>query len=431
MATYLTGGDVQDFFVEVEREQSQIAHTRLLRDHVYIINDPDWIVEVFLTRGRDMMKGPALQGAKAVLGSGLLTSEGDFHLRQRRLVQPAFHRERIASYAEVMARLAERHQEHWVDGAQIDMAAEMSALTLAVVGETLFGTDLTGDASEVGEALEGVLNASGTRFFISPQLLRLPVPGRRRALEATARLDAVVQRLIDEHRRDGDRGDMLSLLISSQEDGVGMHDEQVRDEAMTLVLAGHETTAMTLTWTWMLLSRNPHVREWLYEELDGLAGRTPGFDDLAALPRSRAVIAEAIRLYPPAWSLGRRLLSDVQLGEWTLPRGAIALSSQFAMQRSPRWWDSPLAFRPERWVDAQGAFSESAPGQPRGAWFPFGWGNRRCIGEQFAWTEAQLMLATLAQRWDPRLLPGRPVEPQTSLTLRPKNGLPMTLRRRA
>jgi cytochrome P450 len=312
------------------------------------------------------------------------------------------------------------------------MVEDMSALTLAIVGETLFGADLTKDAADMNHALTEVLTGSGARLMMGGGLLRLPTPARRRSVESSATLDAIVQRMIDDHRRTGDTGDMLSMLISSQDDGESMSDEQVRDEAMTLVLAGHETTAMAMSWTWMLLARNPQVAEWLHEELDTvLGGRAPTFEDLGSLPRTHAVIAESMRMYPPAWSMGRRVLEDLTLGEWLVPRGAMVLSSQYALQRSPRWWDSPLAFQPQRWIGSDGAFGETNPGQPRGAWFPFGWGNRRCIGEQFAWTEAQLILATLAQRWEPQLQPGHQVVPQPAVTLRPKGGLPVTLRKRS
>lgn len=429
---FATGGDICGYFVAVEREYEQIAHTRMLRDHLYILNDPEFIVEFFLNHSRGNMKGRALQGAKAVLGTGLLTSDGDFHLRQRRLVQPAFHRDRVVSYAQTMATITQRHEQRWKEGATFDMVEDMSALTLAIVGETLFGADLTSDAAEMNSALTEVLTGSGARLMMGGGILRLPTPARRRSVESSATLDAIVQRMVDDHRRVGDTGDMLSMLIAAQEDGEGMSDEQVRDEAMTLVLAGHETTAMAMSWTWMLLARNPQVAEWLHEELDSeLAGRAPGFEDLGALPRTHAVIAESMRMYPPAWSMGRRVLEDLTLGKWLVPRGAMVLSSQYALQRSPRWWDSPLTFRPQRWIGADGAFSETNPGQPRGAWFPFGWGNRRCIGEQFAWTEAQLILATLAQRWEPQLQQGHAVEPQPAVTLRPKGGLPVTLRRRS
>lgn len=419
------------FFVDVEHRYPQLAHLRLLGEHVYVVSDPALIVDAFVNHGREAMKGRSLQGAKAILGNGLLTSEGEAHLRQRRLVQPAFHRDRIAAYSQDMVGLALAHEAGWSDGARVDMARDMSALTLAIVGRTLFGADLTGDAKDVGAALDEVLNGAGARLILGPRLLSVPTPGRRRTLESAARLEVMVGRLIDEHRAAGDTGDMMSMLIAAQEDGVGMTDAQVRDEAMTLVLAGHETTAMTLSWTWLLLSRHPERAEWLHEELDRvLGGRPPTMADLVALPRARAVVAESIRRYPPAWAMGRRMLADVEVGGWTLPAGALIIASQFALHRSPRWWESSRAFLPERWLSADGTYAEDAPGQPRGAWFPFGWGNRNCIGESFAWTEAVLVLATLAQRWQPQAVAEREVLPRPAITLRPGGGLPMVLSRR-
>ncbi len=424
-------GAAPSFMVDLERNYSPMAHMRLLGDHLYVLTDPAAIVDVFIGHGRQTMKGRGLQGVKAVVGNGLLTSEGEAHLRNRRLVQPAFHRDRIATYAADMASMAEAHESTWTEGTSIDMQRDMSALTLEIVGRTLFGSDLSSDAAQIGEALGDLLDGMGRYLALGPRVLSVPTPGRTRALAASARIDDIVHRIIDEHRAAGDTGDMLSLLISAHEDGLGFSDAQVRDEAVTLVLAGHETTAMTLTWTWMLLAQHPERAEWLHEELDQvLSGRTPTMEDMERLPRTRAIVAETIRLYPPAWLQGRRLLADVDVAGWTLPEGALVLASQFALHRSPRWWESSLAFRPQRWIDADGAFSEDAPGQPRGAWFPFGWGNRRCIGEQFAWTEATLVLATLAQMWAPRLVPGADVEPMPAVTLRTRAGMPMVLHRR-
>jgi cytochrome P450 len=424
-------GVAPGFMVDIERTYSPMAHMRLMGDHLYVLTDPAAIVGVFIAHGRETMKGRGLQGVKAVVGNGLLTSDGEAHLRNRRLVQPAFHRDRIAAYAADMGTLTEAHESTWEEGRTLDMQTDMSALTLAIVGRTLFGADLSGDTRQVGEALTDLLDGMGRYLALGPRVLSVPLPGRDRALAASVRIDEIVHRIIEEHRAAGDTGDMLSLLISAQEDGLGFSDAQVRDEAVTLVLAGHETTAMTLTWTWMLLSQHPERAEWLHEELDTvLAGRTPTMADMERLPRTRAVVAESIRLYPPVWLQGRRLLADADVLGWTVPEGALALASQFALHRSPRWWESSLSFRPQRWIDASGHFSEEAPGQPRGAWFPFGWGNRRCIGEQFAWTEATLVMATLAQRWSPRLVPGTDVQPMPAVTLRTRAGMPMTLHRR-
>ena len=319
-----------------------------------------------------------------------LTSEGEVHLRQRRLVQPAFHRERIHGYAESMIDSAARRSAEWQDGSEFDISDDMASLTFDIVGRTLFGADLRDDAAEVGAALDIVLGGLGQRLILGPSVLRIPSRKRSEALAASARLDAVVQRMIDDHRAHGGDSDMLGMLISSAEDGEHMTDQQVRDEAMTLILAGHETTAMALSWAWLLLAQHPHDREWLEEKLDAvLSDRDPRPEDYPDLPRTRAIIAETLRLYPPAWIMGRRLLTDVRLDDWLVPAGAITLASPWVTHRDHRWWSQARAFQPVRWLDADGHFDESAPGQPRGAWFPFGWGNRRCIGEAFAWMEAQ------------------------------------------
>ncbi len=418
------------FMVGLEREYPEIAHMRMLGLNRYVLNSPELIVEAFTNNAHELIKGPVYDGLKAVVGNGLLTSEGPIHLANRRLAQPAFHRDRIAEYSRSMVELTLAHERSWSPGQQVDMSSEMTALTLTIVGRTLFGTDLSGDASDLGHALRKILHVTSRYLALGPALWRYPSPARNQSAQALATMDDVVNRIIAEHRVAGDNGDMLSLLLFAAEDGDAFTDAQVRDEVMTLVLAGHETTAMTLTWTWMLLANHEDQAQRLREELDAvLAGRPPTMDDIAQLPRTRAVIAEAIRLYPPIWLYGRRLLSDVELGGWVLPAGANAMVSPFAMHRSPRWWPNAENFQPERWLDAAGVFDEHQPGVPRGVWTPFGWGNRKCIGEQFAWTEAMLVIATLAQTWSPRLATSAPVHPETAITLRPKGGLPMVLQR--
>jgi cytochrome P450 len=253
------------------------------------------------------------------------------------------------------------------------------------------------------------------------------LPSTRRLVGTGARLDALIDRLIAEHRSAGDRGDVLSMLLAARDpDGAAMPDRQIRDEVRTLMLAGHETTANALAWAWLLLDQHPAEAARLHAEIDRLPAG-PGYDDLPRLPGTRAVVAETMRLYPPAWVVGRRLLADVELAGWTVPARSIAVASQWVTHRDPRWWPDPLAFRPARWLDPAGRYDDTAPGQPRGAYFPFGLGRRVCIGESFAWTEATLALATLAQRWSPALRPNHPVDIRPAVTLRPAHGLPMTL----
>jgi cytochrome P450 len=423
-----------DLLERVVAESPTLAHFRLGREHAYLLGTPELIRELFLAHGRVAAKGRGLEQARRVLGHGLLTSEGELHRRQRRLIQPAFHASRIRRYADTMrdAAVELSGSGRWTDGGTRDLAADMADLTLRIVGRTLFATDLTGDSAQVAQALATFLGrAQRSMMPGGPLLNRLPLPSTRRLTEAGAELDRVVYRLIAEHRRDGDRGDMLSMLLAArdEDDGSAMPDRQIRDEVLTLMLAGHETTANALAWAWLLLDEHPDAAGRLHAEVDALPG-PPSYDELGRLPWTRAVVAETMRLYPPAWIVGRRLLADVTLEGWTVPKRSICAASQWVTHRDPRWWPAPLAFRPQRWLSPAGGYDEAAPGQPRGAYFPFGLGRRVCIGESFAWTEATLVLATLARDWAPALVPGHPVEVRPAITLRPAHGLRMTLHRR-
>ena len=311
----------------VAREYGDVARFSAATQTVYFLNHPDHIKDVLVTHHARFMKGRALQRAKRLLGEGLLTSEGDFWRRQRRLAQPAFHRQRINSYAETMVAYAEQTSARWRDGETLDISGEMMRLTLAVVGKTLFDADVESDADEVGAALTEVMNLFGYLMLPFAELLeKLPLPPRRRFERARARLDAVMYRIIEEHRREGrDRGDLLSTLLQAVDeegDRTGMTDEQLRDEAMTIFLAGHETTANALAWTWYLLSQNPEVEARLHEELEEvLAGRLPTAEDYPRLRYAEMVVAESMRLYPPAWAVGRLALEEHEVGGYlTRPR---------------------------------------------------------------------------------------------------------------
>jgi len=423
-----------DFLDRVATASPTLGHFRLGREHMYLLGTPELIRGLLLGHGRVTAKGRGLEQARRLLGQGLLTSEGGLHRRQRRLIQPAFHPDRIHTYAEPMRAAAVdlATAGRWRDGEVRDVAAEMADLTLRIVGRTLFATDLAADAGGVASALTTFLGHT-QRVMIpgGPLLNRLPLPSTRRLAEAGAALDRVVYRLIAEHRAAGDRGDMLSMLLAARdEDGTAMPDRQVRDEVLTLMLAGHETTANALAWAWLLLDRHPEAARRLHAEVDALPA-APSYDDLDRLPRTHAVVAETMRLYPPAWVVGRRMLADVGLDGWTVPARSICVASQWVTHRDPRWWTEPLAYRPQRWLDAHGRYDETAPGQPRGAYFPFGMGRRLCIGESFAWTEVTLVLAILARDWAPALVPGHPVDVRPAITLRPAHGLRMTLHRRS
>ena len=412
------------FLTELRRTYGDIAHFKVLRENFYLITRPEWIGDVLVTHQKNFHKSRALQAAKRTLGEGLLTSEGEFHLRQRRLVQPAFHRQRVAGYAETMIAYAERARQRWRDGEMLDLDAEMMRLTLAIVGKTLFDADVEGEAEEIGAALTELMELFplvSLPFF--PLIERLPLPIIRRASEGAAALDALIYRLITERRAGGaDHGDLLSMLMLAQdEQGTGgMTDRQVRDEALTLFLAGHETTANALTWTFYLLSQHPEVAERLHAELDGALGdRLPTPQDVARLPYARQVFAESLRLYPPAWTLGRLVLNDYQVGGYILPAGSIVLLSQWVTHRDERFYPDPLRFDPGRWAP------ELQAARPRFAYFPFGGGTRLCIGEQFAWTEGVLLLAIIAQRWRLALDPAQVVDTRPLVTLRPRYGMRM------
>lgn len=420
-----------EFLTNVARRYGDVARfTNGTQDYV-ILNHPDYIKDVLVTHNADFMKGRGLQRAKRLLGEGLLTSEPPLHRRQRRLAQPAFHRQRIATYASMMVDYTLRmERERWRDGQTLDIAQEMMHLTLAIVGKTLFDTDTEAEAEEVREALTATME-SFTRFMLpfAELLDRLPLPATRRFEQARSRLDAIIYGIINERRKSGeDRGDLLSMLIMAQdeeEDGGGMTDEQLRDEAMTIFLAGHETTANALTWTWYLLSQHPEVEAQLHAEVDALLGeRPPTAEDLPGLRYTEMVLAESMRLYPPAWILGRRALRDYEAGGFRIPAGSIVILSPYVMHRDERYFPQPQRFDPERWTPA------AKEARPPFSYFPFGGGPRRCIGEGFAWMEGILVIASLARDWRMRLVPGHAVETQPMVTLRPKHGMRMTLERR-
>lgn len=421
--------DPLNFLHTIARRYGDVAAFRLGPQPTVLINHPDLIKDVLVTQQRNFVKGRGLQRAKALLGAGLLTSEGAFHLRQRRLVAPAFHRQRIVGYAATMIEHGQRMSEEWQAGATLDVWRDMMRLTLGIVGKTLFDAEVADEANEIGRALTTVMQMFRSVTLPGAELLdRLPLPRTRRFQQAKAQLDATIYRIIAERRRSNvDRGDLLSMLLLAQDEETGatMNDLQIRDEAMTLFLAGHETTANALTWTWYLLAQNPTAEARMHAELDAvLGGRSPSFDDLPRLGYTQMVLTEAMRLYPPAWILGRLATTDYRYGAYFFPAGTLVLMSQYVMHRSERFFPNPERFEPRRWTP------EFRTRLPRFAYFPFGGGPRVCIGESFAWTEGVLLLATLAQHWRLRLVPEQPVAPQPLVTLRPKYGMSMTLERR-
>jgi cytochrome P450 len=389
------------------------------------VNHPDYVRDLLVVNAHKFVKGRALQRAKTLLGNGLLTSEGAFHLRQRRMMQPSFHRDRIAEYARVMTAFADEMANEWHDGETRDMSHEMMRLTLRIVAKTLFDTDITREADEVGTSLTTLVELFNMLLLpFSEVLEKLPFPQSIRLRRARKSLDRIVYNIIDQRRREGrDHGDLLSMLLAArdEDDGGRMTDEQVRDEALTLFLAGHETTANALTWTWYLLSQNPDAEAKLHEELDRvLMGRAPSIDDIPHLKYTESVLAESMRLYPPAWAAGRMAIEPHEIGGYEIPTGSTVLMSQYLLQRDPRFWDDPQKFIPERWKKQ----SVKEAGQ-KNIYFPFGGGVRRCIGESFAWAEGILLITTIARKWKLRLEPSQKVAAKPLITLRPRFGMKM------
>jgi len=418
------------FLTKIAERYGEVAFFKLGPQPVFLLTNPDHIRDVFITHNKNFMKGEGLQRAKRLLGEGLLTSEGDFHLRQRRMAQPAFHRQRIAGYGTTMVAYAERMCTEWRDGEERDIAREMMRLTLAIAGKTLFDADVETEADEIGDALKDAMEVFNYLTLPFSQLLeRLPIPAMTRFKRARVRLDETIYRLIRERRASGeDRGDLLSMLMQARDtegDGSGMTDEQLRDEAMTIFLAGHETTANALAWTWYLLSQHPDIEAKFHAEIDHvLNGKLPAAEDYPRLRYTEMVFAESMRLYPPAWLMGRRALNDYQIGNYHIPARSILLLSPYVSHHNPKYFPDPDRFDPERWTP------EARESRPQFSYFPFGGGPRLCIGENFAWMEGALVLATLAQKWRLRLVPGHPIALQPLVTLRPKHGMRMVIEKR-
>jgi cytochrome P450 len=397
--------------LERAAREGDVVLVRVPRLDLYVLNRPDLVWDVLATHGGRFTKGPTMQAAKRMLGESLLTSEGEHHRRQRRLIQPLFHHERIATLAGPIRAAGERATTRWRESERIDVRAEMARLTLEIVVSTLFGTGIDDDdAARIGRALNEVL-AQFDRVFspFLPITEHLPIPATRRFHRARTVFDETINRMIVERRTGGvDGDDLLSLLIRARDAGASMTDEQIRDEAITIFLAGHETTANALSWTWLLLSHHPHAEARFRERL-----ADPAYVD--------AVLQESMRLYPPAWAIGRRAVEDHGADGVTIPAGSVVIVSPWLLHHDPRWWRDPASFDPDRWL--------GEPVSDRRAYLPFGAGSRMCIGEGFARLEARTLLATIARSWRFEHDPVDPIELQPVVTLRPKGGLWMRARR--
>lgn len=417
--------DTLTFLEHCARDFGDIATFRLAHRRCIFINHPDLIDQVLVKNNRNFIKPFAFRFTKAVLGNGLLTSEGSFWLRQRRLAAPAFKPERINSYGADMVAATLRMMSSWTDGETRDIHADMMHLTLDVVARTLFGTDVTDQSEDIGESLLLALRSFANNFARNvPLPAWVPTRGNRRSRAAVRSLNRIVHQIIDTRRRDPEhRGDLLSMMMHARdEDGSQMSDNQLADEARTFMLAGHETTAIALTWSWFLLAQHPEIQAALGEELDRVLGdRPPQVGDLAQLKLTEQIFLETMRLYPPVFLIGREAVGDCEIGGYPIAGGTTVFMSQWVMHHDARFYSQPEEFRPERWTD------ENSKKLPKMAYFPFGGGPRVCIGNTFAMMEGTLLLATIAQRYRVELAANQQIRLSPLLTLRPRYGIKVIL----
>lgn len=404
-------------------EYGDIFYYRAAWLHVYFLNRPDLIDYVLVRNPQNFLKDRVIRNSRWMLGSGLLTAEGEAWKRQRRLAQPAFSRDRVASYGQCFAESAAQMLTSWRAEAVVDIHREMMNLTLRVVVRALFEMETT-STDRISRCLNTVmLNSVGGRLLLPAFVRHLPIPGMRDVRHAVDDMNTAVYAILRERRGSGKQssGDLLSILMRARdEDGSALTDEQLRDELMTFLLAGHETTALALSWAFYLLSQNTDDEAKLHEELDRvLGGRLPDMSSLASLPFLDRVIKETLRLYPPAWSVARTVIDDFELEGYRIPAGSNVVMSQWIMHRDRRYFDQPEKFDPDRWSTA------ACQNLPRFAYFPFGGGPRQCIGAAFATTEAMLILATIAQKYRLVSAETAPISPVPSMTLRPKGPIPM------
>ena len=414
-------------FQHLVEAYGDIAHYKIGWNHIVFLNHPDYIREILVVQNDNFVKERTVRRSKMLLGEGMITSEGAEHRTQRQVAQPAFHRQRIPEYASLMVFEAARMRETWRAGEERDISRDMMHLTLNVVSQTLFATDLRDEVNELADAINRIMGLYNFLVMLpaAEWLVHVRPPGLAGFVRARKRIDAVVYRMIEAHRRRGGSGSLLDMMLAASPDQSAESEQRLRDQVITIFLAGSETVANALAWTWYLLSQNPECEKRLHGEIDReLAGRLPTFDDIPRLRYAEMVLAESMRLYPPAWAMGRRALADFQLGEFFLPAGTTVLMSQFVTHRDPRFFADPLQFNPERFTP------EEKARRVKFTYFPFGAGVRQCIGESFAWMESILLLATLAQKWKLSLVPGHRVEPEPLITLRPKYGMKMMIEER-
>jgi cytochrome P450 len=420
-------------FQHLAEKYGDIAHYKIGWHHIVFLNHPEYIREVLVVQNDNFIKERTVQRTRMLLGEGMITSEDAEHRAQRQVAQPAFHRQRIQEYGAAIVDEAARARESWKDGGQRDVAIDMMHLTLKIVARTLFAADLQNEVLELADAINRIMGLYNFLVMLpaAEWLVHLRPPGLAAFVTARKRIDAVVYRMMDAHRRrGGNGGSLLDLMLTassneSQSDAGPEAQQALRDQVITIFLAGYETVANALIWTWYLLSQNPDCERRCHEEVDSvLQGRLPTVEDLPRLHYVEMVMAESMRLYPPAWAMGRYARNDFQLGEYRLPARTTVLISQFVTHRDPRYFPDPLRFDPQRFT------AEAKSKRAKFTYFPFGAGVRQCIGESFAWMEGVLVLATFLQKWKLRLVPNQCVEPQPLITLRPKYGMRMQVEAR-
>ncbi len=410
-------------------QYGDIFHYRVFNRHVYFLNHPDFVKYVLSTHPQNFIKGEAVRFNRRIFGNGLVANEGKSWSHQRRLIQPAFNHERIESYVNTMVEYTERMLADWQDGEVRDIHRDMMRLALEIVAKALFSVEITSESDRISVALNTLMElSSGARMLLPPLLRLIPTPGNLRVMHAARQLDQIVYALIDQRRKTAgnSQSDLLDTLLQARyEDGSPLPAQQLRDEVMTILLAGHETTAVSLSWTWYLLSQRPDVEDKLWSELKNvLSGRSPQFQDLPRLPYTDRVIKEAMRLYPPVWAIVRNPVEECEIGGYRVPPGVTVVMSPWVMHRDSRYYDEPDRFNPDRWLQPQ------AKAAPRYSYFPFGGGPRLCIGASFATTEAALVLATIAQKYQFRVASNQQIKPTPTITLRPAQGIKVTLTRR-
>jgi cytochrome P450 len=412
-------------FQHLVETYGDIAHYKIGWNHIVFLNHPDYIREILVVQNDNFVKERTVRRSRMLLGEGMITAEGAGHRAQRQAAQPAFHRQRTPEYAATMVREAARMRDNWCDGEQRDIARDMMHLTLNVVAETLFATDLRHEVHELADAINRIMGLYNFLVMLpaAEWLVHVRPPGLAAFVRARKRIDAVVYRMIEAHRRErSDRGSLLDLMLAASPDRSPEAEQSLRDHVITIFLAGYETVANALSWTWYLLSENPECERRFHEEIDReLEGKLPSYEDVPRLRYVEMVLAESMRLYPPAWAMGRQARADFHLGEFFLPAKTTVLMSQFITHRDLRFFPDPLRFDPQRFSP------EAKARRSKLTYFPFGAGARQCIGESFAWMEAVLLLATLGQKWKLKLVPGHPAEAEPLITLRPKYGMKMVV----